>query len=225
MRRREKTTDEARRQKTLRRDFERCFAPSGQPIENNIFPGAALRGDRRSALPRADLLQPFGAKKPDAIPSKPAAPPTSSADPWTPRWTAKDRFEPPAPHTAAIPTSRGPRPALRGRKKIQNFARLPKALREFTHDLRLDSQRRGAQLRRPEPPLGMTRIICPTDRAPGHSPGPARHGIWGIFPTNPPGDDGERRTLRWSASKCNPSGGRITASDTDFHPRQMGIFV
>ena len=95
MRRREKTTDEARQQKTLRRDFERCFAHSGQPIENNIFPRAALRGDRRSALPWADLLQPlrgkggaprlsplrsapgliccspFGGKKTDAIPSKP----------------------------------------------------------------------------------------------------------------------------------------------------------
>ena len=28
--------------------------------------------------------------------------------------TATDRFEPPTPHTAAIPTSRGPRPAMRG---------------------------------------------------------------------------------------------------------------
>jgi len=71
MRRRERTTDEARQQKTLRRDFERCFALSGQPIENNLFPGAALRGSRRSALPRADLLQPLRGKKPDAIPSKP----------------------------------------------------------------------------------------------------------------------------------------------------------
>ena len=31
-------------------------------------------------------------------------------------------------HTAAIPTSRGPRPAIRDREKIQNFARLPKAV-------------------------------------------------------------------------------------------------
>ncbi len=44
----------------------------------------------------------------------------------------------------------------------------------------------GLLLRRPEPPRGTTRIICPTDRAPGHSPRPARHGICGIFPTIPP---------------------------------------
>ena len=71
MRRREKTTDEARQQKPLRRDFERCFALSGQPIENNLFPRAALRGSRRSALPWADLLQPLRGKETDAIPSKP----------------------------------------------------------------------------------------------------------------------------------------------------------
>ena len=71
MRRRDKTTDEALKQKTLRRDFGRCFALSGQPIENNIFPRAALRGSRRSALPWADLLQPLRGKKTDAIPSKP----------------------------------------------------------------------------------------------------------------------------------------------------------
>ena len=115
--------------------FEPCFALSGQPVENNIFPRAALRGDRRSALPRADLLQPLRGKEARRHPIHAPAPPTSSADPWTPRWTAKDRFEPPAPHTAAIPTSRGPRPAIRGRERIQNFARLPKALNESLRKL------------------------------------------------------------------------------------------
>ncbi len=38
-------------------------------------------------------------------------------------------------------------------------------------------------------------------------------------------DDGEQRTLRWSASECTPSGGIVTPWGRNSRPRQMGSFV